>query len=255
VNLRQLEYVIAIAETGSFTGAAVRCHTAQSALSYQVASLERELGTRMFDQTSRSVRITDAGRLLLPVAPRTLRDLEAIRAELRGNGSSIRGPLRIGATQTGTRLFDLAVGSRDTRSAAWPGVLTDPWTRLGAVGRHHGGRVRRRVAAMDDGVPEGMARVHRGHAEPLAAVMPAGHPCVINETVRLSRLASVSQFIDFRARTTLWNKVQAIHDMVRLAASGAGVSIVPDAFTRDAEGGVGPPAGARAVPLAEPGSF
>ena len=68
MNERQLEYVVAIVETGSFTAAAERCHTAQSALSHQVASLERHLGTQLFDRSGRSVRLTAAGRSLLPVA-------------------------------------------------------------------------------------------------------------------------------------------------------------------------------------------
>jgi DNA-binding transcriptional LysR family regulator len=178
VNLRQLEYVIAIAETGSFTGAAVRCHTAQSALSYQVASLERELGTRLFDRTSRAVRITDAGRSLLPVARRTLRDLDAIRAELRGNGGSIRGPLRIGATQTGMRLFDLAriVEIRSQQPGLECSLILGPGWELSAG--IAAGELDAVIAAVDDGVPEGTACVPLGHAEPLVAVMPAGHPCV-----------------------------------------------------------------------------
>ncbi|HEX3750421.1 MAG TPA: LysR family transcriptional regulator [Streptosporangiaceae bacterium] len=57
--------MVAIAETGSFTAAAERCHIAQSALSHQIARLERHLGARLFDRTSRAVRLTDAGRALL----------------------------------------------------------------------------------------------------------------------------------------------------------------------------------------------
>jgi DNA-binding transcriptional LysR family regulator len=57
---RQLEYVVAIAETGTFTAAAERCHVAQSALSHQISSLERHLRTRLFERSSRSVRLTAA---------------------------------------------------------------------------------------------------------------------------------------------------------------------------------------------------
>ena len=74
MELRQLEYVVAIADTGSFTGAGRRCHVAQSALSRQVAQLEAELGVRLFHRTTREVRLT-GGRARLPArrAPRAVR--------------------------------------------------------------------------------------------------------------------------------------------------------------------------------------
>lgn len=61
-----MRYVLAVAETGGFTRAAERCHVAQSALSHQVARLERELGARLFDRTSRRVRLTAAGEAFCP---------------------------------------------------------------------------------------------------------------------------------------------------------------------------------------------
>ena len=74
MELRQLEYVVAIADTGSFTGAGRRCHVAQSALSRQVAQLETELGVRLFHRTTREVRLTGAGHAFLPGrAPRAYR--------------------------------------------------------------------------------------------------------------------------------------------------------------------------------------
>ena len=60
VDLQQLRYVIAIAETNSFTRAAERCLVVQSALSHQVARLERELGARLFDRTSRRVIVKES---------------------------------------------------------------------------------------------------------------------------------------------------------------------------------------------------
>jgi hypothetical protein len=56
VEFQQMRYVLAVAETGSFTRAAQRCLVVQSALSHQIARLERELGARLFERTSRRVR-------------------------------------------------------------------------------------------------------------------------------------------------------------------------------------------------------
>lgn len=62
MELRQLAYAVAVAETGSFTRAAHRCFVVQSALSHQIARLEDELGTRLFERTSRRVQITRPAR-------------------------------------------------------------------------------------------------------------------------------------------------------------------------------------------------
>ena len=107
MDVRQLEYVVAVAEEGSFTRAARRCHVAESALSHQVARLETELGTKLFERTSRSVRISEAGRTLLPHAVQVLRDMADARAALDGLAGIIRGRLRIGMTQTASRTLDL----------------------------------------------------------------------------------------------------------------------------------------------------
>ena len=68
MDLRQLEYFVAVAEELSFTRAAARCRVAQSALSHQVARLERAHGVVLFERTSRTVRLAPAGEVLLPRA-------------------------------------------------------------------------------------------------------------------------------------------------------------------------------------------
>src|SRR5258708_1474230 len=72
VELQQMRYVVAVAETASFTRAAERCLVVQSALSHQIAGLERELGARLFERTSRRVRLTPAGEAFLPAARQCL---------------------------------------------------------------------------------------------------------------------------------------------------------------------------------------
>ena len=68
MEIRQLECVVAIVDEGGFGRAAARLHVVQSAVSQQVARLERELGVRLFDRSTRLVRLTAAGRRLLPEA-------------------------------------------------------------------------------------------------------------------------------------------------------------------------------------------
>jgi DNA-binding transcriptional LysR family regulator len=87
MQMRQLEYVVAVAEEGTFTRAAERVHVAQPAISQQVAQLERELGERLFDRSDRRVLLTPAGEAFLPHARATLAAARAGRdavGELKG---------------------------------------------------------------------------------------------------------------------------------------------------------------------------
>jgi len=80
VELLQLRCFVTIAETRSFTAAAVRLHVSQPALSYQIKHLENELRTRLFDRSSRRVSLTVDGRAFLPLAQSVLSKAhEAVR--------------------------------------------------------------------------------------------------------------------------------------------------------------------------------
>lgn len=100
VDLQQLRYVLAIAETHSFTRAAARCFVAQSALSHQIASLERELGFRLFARTSRRVEPTAAGLAFFPAARSCLEAADRAVMDAAAAVGEIRGPLTIGTIST-----------------------------------------------------------------------------------------------------------------------------------------------------------
>ncbi|MGW5731761.1 MULTISPECIES: LysR family transcriptional regulator [Streptomyces] len=102
MELQQLRYVVAVAETGGFTRAAERCLVVQSALSHQIGKLEKELGARLFERTSRRVALTAAGEAFLPAARQALEASERARAEVAAVTGEIRGRLAIGAISTVT---------------------------------------------------------------------------------------------------------------------------------------------------------
>ncbi|MBE1582082.1 LysR family transcriptional regulator [Nonomuraea angiospora] len=102
MELQQMRYVVAVAETANFTRAAERCRVVQSALSHQIARLERELGARLFDRTSRRVTLTPAGEAFLPAARQALDAAERARAEVAAASGELRGRLAIGAIPTVT---------------------------------------------------------------------------------------------------------------------------------------------------------
>ena len=100
MELHQLRYFVAVAETASFSRAARRSHVAQPSLSQQVAKLEQGLGHRLFDRLPRGATLTDAGQALLPYARRILADVTAADALIRADLDAGRGALRVGAIPT-----------------------------------------------------------------------------------------------------------------------------------------------------------
>ena len=107
MEFRQLEYLVAVADHGGFSPAARACFVSQSAVSHQIATLERELGVELFDRSNRTVRLTEAGSVLLPRA----RDL------LRGRDDAVEavtprpGRVRIAANMSFARTCLAAVST------------------------------------------------------------------------------------------------------------------------------------------------
>src|ERR1700761_2656663 len=85
MELRQLRYLVALAEEQSFTRAAEREHIAQPALSQQIQKLEQELGLPLVERTTRRGSITDAGNLLVARARRVLKELDRVRGVQTGH--------------------------------------------------------------------------------------------------------------------------------------------------------------------------
>jgi DNA-binding transcriptional LysR family regulator len=100
MELRQLRYLVALAEERNFTRAAAREHVAQPALSQQIRRLEEELGLALVDRTTRRVAITDAGEALLARARRVLSELESAHAELQRLRGVHTGHLTVGTIHT-----------------------------------------------------------------------------------------------------------------------------------------------------------
>lgn len=100
MELRQLRYLVALAEEANFTRAAAREHIAQPALSQQLRRLEDELGLLLVERTTRQVRITQAGDLLVTRARRILAELDAAHADLESLSGVRTGRVRVGAIHT-----------------------------------------------------------------------------------------------------------------------------------------------------------
>ncbi|MCQ8829549.1 LysR family transcriptional regulator [Streptomyces malaysiensis] len=200
MELQQMRYVVAVAETNSFTRAAERCLVVQSALSHQIARLEKELGARLFERTSRRVWLTPAGEAFLPAARQCLDAAERAAAEVAAAVGEVRGRLAVGLIPTVTAV-DI------------PGALRDFRERYPHV------RIRLRVGASDDLVeqvkegaidvaflglpttarPRGVA-AHELAQDRLVAVVAPDHPLAGEPEVDLRRLSS-EVFVDLPAGT------------------------------------------------------
>ncbi|SEL52586.1 DNA-binding transcriptional regulator, LysR family [Rhodococcus maanshanensis] len=198
VELQQMRYVIAVAEEKNFTRAAERCLVVQSALSHQIARLERELGAKLFDRTSRRVELTPAGEAFLPEARQSVEAAERARAEVTAAAGEIRGRLAIGAIPT-VGAIDLAASLKDFR-ARHPQVQIS--LRMGASGDLVD---QVRLGSLDvaflglrpETPPTGVCGVELARGE-LVALVPASHPLADERAVDLNRLAD-EVFVDFPA--------------------------------------------------------
>jgi DNA-binding transcriptional LysR family regulator len=96
MELRQLEYFVAVAEEANFTRAAERVHISQSGVSAQIRQLERELGVILLDRSARAVRLTDAGAAVLDHARATLVAADEVRHAADDVNDLLRGRLVVG---------------------------------------------------------------------------------------------------------------------------------------------------------------
>lgn len=196
MELRHLEYFVAVAEEENFTRAAARLHIVQSAVSAAIKTLERELGVALLDRNSKRVLMTDAGGALLPrarVALDAARDARDAVDEVRGG---LRGVLRIG-TMTSIRLIDMPalLGEYHRR---YPGVqLRTSAAPSGSQGLVEALIDRRLDLAFvsQPGVRTASIAVRDLASSVLDLVVPLDHPFADRATVGLAELADLD-FID-----------------------------------------------------------
>ena len=264
MDLRQLQYVVAVADSLSFTRAAERCHVVQSALSHQVQRLEAELDTRLFERTSRSVRVTPAGELLVAYARQILVMVGEARGELDALAGLERGELAIGATQTAGRVLDVialfGIFHRQ-HSGIKLASMSGPASELVQAVRT--GSLDLALVAANAGSParsvssDGLECQLLVAREPVVAVVGREHRLAQRKRARLTELAQSGSFVEFRAGTGLRATVDdafdavgvvrpvilelgQISDMVRFASHGLAIALVPLTFAQEFPPGAAP---------------
>ena len=107
MELRQLEYFVAVVEEASFTKAARRLHVAQPGVSAQIRRLERELGQELLDRSGRTVQVTEVGSAVLPYARASLQAAAGVRLVVDEFTGLMRGHLAVGMVPSATGLVGL----------------------------------------------------------------------------------------------------------------------------------------------------
>ncbi|MFE2728390.1 LysR family transcriptional regulator [Kitasatospora sp. NPDC059327] len=173
MELRQLAYVVAVAEEGGFGRAAERLGIVQSAVSQQVQRLERELGVLLFDRSTRRVRPTAAGERLLPEARAVLVAADRTRRVAAEIAAGADGTLRLGAVHgPGDRLYAVLAALADVAPRLRVRLLrAAPAERLALV----------RSGELDAAFVRGPATepgldLLALWSDPLYAALPASHP-------------------------------------------------------------------------------
>ena len=250
MELRYLRYFLAVAETGNFTRAAERLSVAQSALSQQIARLEAEFGTPLFFRTARNVRLTPAGDVLRPLATRILADVEHAAGAMAALTRLERGRLRLGIIQTDASAID-SIELISAYHARHPGLELHVRTAASsdlAVAVAAGELDVAIVAFPRSALPPKLTH-YPIVDDPLVAVISRAAAAGLNGEISIMDLLSRGTFIHHLRGSGLRRSIAAafdragivvepfieldhIGDMIRLAAFGVGVTVVPKASTQ-----------------------
>ena len=253
VELRQLNYFVAVATEKSFTLAARRLHVVQSAVSAAIASLERDLRVTLFERNAQRVALTEAGAALLPEALAVLDAAQGARDVVDELGRGVRGSVRVGML-AGLGQVDLPALAGDFRRR-YPGVEL----RLQEV------RGSAEIAAallsgeVDVGFLGVVDTVNRDLCTrellrvPQVLAVPAGHPLARRRTVAVADLAE-EDFVDFppgfanravadqvfaaaRIERRIAVEVGGVEQAADFVRHGVGIAIIP-AFAVRGDGAV-----------------
>ncbi|MGV9756344.1 LysR family transcriptional regulator [Streptomyces tricolor] len=248
MDLQQMRYVVAVAETRNFTRAAERCYVVQSSLSHRIAGLERELGVRLFARSSRRVELTAAGEAFVARAREALAAADRAVAEASAASGVVRGRLVVGVIVTTAavdvpevlqryraRHPEVRVMLRSGRSDELAAAIRRGDVDIAFLGLPEGDQ------------PSGVESVVLDHDEHVL-VVAAGHRLAGAARVGLREIAEET-FVDFVAGTParaqsdqafaaaglvrdVAYEAGVVELITRLVARGLGVALLPSAFIR-----------------------
>ncbi len=187
MDLRQLEYFVAVAEERNFTRAAERVHISQSGVSAQIRQLERELGAELFDRSARIATLTVAGKAALEHARAALAAAGAVGRSVDEVTGLIRGRLTVGMVIgcTVTPLFDALAAFHRAHPGVELSLQEDNSDRL--IDGVRAAIIDLALVGTATATPAGLDALTI-ISERLVAAVPSGHPLATRRHVRLRDL-------------------------------------------------------------------
>ncbi|MER6997564.1 LysR substrate-binding domain-containing protein [Streptomyces sp. NPDC000410] len=189
MDLRQLEYFVAVAEERNFTRAAERVHISQSGVSAQIRQLERELGAQLFDRSARTVTLTVAGKAAFEHACAALAAAGAVGRAVDEVTDLVRGRLAVGMVIgcTITPLFDALAAFHGAHPGVGISLLEGNSDQL--VEEVRAGSVDLALVGTATPAPDGLEALTI-LSERLVAAVPSGHPLAKQQRVTLRDVAA-----------------------------------------------------------------
>ena len=249
LDVRKLAALREIAARGSFSAAARRLNYSQSAISQQVAQLEREVGTLLIERRGRRIRLTPAGQALADRAGPILRDLREAEAELEAITGLRRGTLRLAVfASAAATVVPPAMGRfrADHPGIAITMTIADSRAALAQVA--DGEADIAIVNKSDTFVPDGAVMVCGLLEDPMRVALPLGHRLAERQRLRLADLCAEPWMLATSSSCADWEVFAAAcrragfepriafrHDdylaLQGLVAAGLGVALLPDLAT------------------------
>jgi DNA-binding transcriptional LysR family regulator len=249
MELRQLEYFVAVVEEANFTRAAERLHVAQPGVSAQLKRLEHELGQELLDRSGRSVRPTEVGAAVLPYARAALSAVSGVRLAVEELTGLVRGHVAIGTvTSHNVDLPTLLAEFHEDHPAVEITLTADSSDRL--VDALRGGRLDAAIIAYGTTPPPGL-EIHIVTEDAVVAAVSRDHELAKRSTIPLDALrdqvlislprgAGIRSLLDeacaaagFTPHIAFEAGTPAV--LAELAARGLGVAIVPSGIVRRRE--------------------
>ena len=186
-ELRHLRYFVVVAEELNFSRAAARLHMAQPPLSVAIRQLEQELGTDLFLRTTREVKLTDAGRVLLDGARRTLAEADRAVGAAKRAGMGDLGQLKVAFSWSSR--FETLPALGQALKAQHPDVelLAQEMWNTEMIPALRSGAVDVAIALCPELASDVADEVIK--TEPVVAVLPATHSMADERAIPLSSLA------------------------------------------------------------------
>jgi DNA-binding transcriptional LysR family regulator len=189
MEMRQLEYFIAVADEANFTRAAQRVHISQSGVSAQIRQLEHDLGATLIDRSGRTATLTAAGAAALPHARAVLTSAGAVRQAVDAVNGLIRGRLVVGMVTacTVTPLFDALAAFHRAHPGVEITLIEDNSDRL--TERVRAGAADLALIGASGTPPPGLGTLPI-ISERLVAALPPGHPLAGRPQVTLADITA-----------------------------------------------------------------